>query len=76
MRPPDVLYAFDATLHRMPDAPLPGPPHVDTWGTWPTLAAGIARAAGRNAGRPGDPEAVQTELAARWLSTDELDTLR
>lgn len=38
--------------------------------------AGIARAAGRNAGRPGDPEAVQTELAARWLSTDELDTLQ
>jgi len=38
--------------------------------------AGIARAAGRNAGRSGDPEAVQTELAARWLSTDELDTLR
>lgn len=38
--------------------------------------AGIARAAGRNAGRAVDPEAVQTELAARWLSTDELDTLQ
>jgi hypothetical protein len=38
--------------------------------------AGIARAAGRNAGRTGDPEVVQAELAARWLSTDELDTLQ
>jgi hypothetical protein len=45
MRPPDVLYAFDATLHRMPDAPPAGPPHVDAWGIWPTLAAGSARAA-------------------------------
>lgn len=45
MRPTDVLYAFDATLHRMPDAPPAGPPHVDSWGTWPTLAAGSARAA-------------------------------
>lgn len=40
----DALYAFDATLHRMPDAVPPGPPHVDAWGTWPTLAAGHARA--------------------------------
>lgn len=38
--------------------------------------ANIARAAGANAGRAGDPEAVQTELAARWLPADDVDTLR
>ena len=34
----DDLYAFDATLHRLPDEPLAGPPHGDAWGMWPTLA--------------------------------------
>lgn len=34
----DDLYAFDATLHRLPDEPMAGPPHTDAWGTWPTLA--------------------------------------
>lgn len=34
---PDALYAFDATLHRLPDVLLPGPGHTDAWGTWPTL---------------------------------------
>jgi hypothetical protein len=34
----DDLYAFDATLHRLPDEPVAGPPHADTLGTWPTLA--------------------------------------
>ena len=37
--------------------------------------AGIARTAGANAGR-ADPEAVQTELAARWLPAEDVDTLR
>jgi hypothetical protein len=41
----DIVYAFDATLHRLPDAAPPGPRHEDAWGTWPTLAAGHARAA-------------------------------
>jgi hypothetical protein len=47
MPPPrhDIVYAFDAALHRLPDAAPPGPPHEDAWGTWPTLAAGHARAA-------------------------------
>jgi hypothetical protein len=39
--------------------------------------AKIARAAGKNsplaAATPADAERLQTELAARWLSTDELD---
>ncbi|MFN5756630.1 MAG: hypothetical protein ACK54F_12240 [Planctomycetia bacterium] len=39
--------------------------------------ATIARAAGKNsplaAATPADAERLQTELAARWLSTDELD---
>jgi hypothetical protein len=39
--------------------------------------AAIARAAGKNsplaAATPADAERLQTELAARWLSTDELD---
>lgn len=34
---PDALYAFDATLHRLPDEPEAGSPHTDAWGTWPTL---------------------------------------
>lgn len=34
----DELYAFDATLHRLPDEPVAGPLHADAWGTWPTLA--------------------------------------
>ena len=34
----DELYAFDATLHRLPDRPAAGPSHADAWGTWPTLA--------------------------------------
>jgi len=34
----DDLYAFDATLHRLPDEPMAGPLHADAWGTWPTLA--------------------------------------
>jgi len=34
----DDLYAFDATLHRLPDELVVGPPHADAWGTWPTLA--------------------------------------
>lgn len=38
--------------------------------------AGIARAAGRAAVRVDDPQAVQTELAARWLPAEDLDTLR
>jgi len=38
--------------------------------------ANIARTAGANAGRAADPEAVQTELAARWLPADEGETLR
>lgn len=43
--PRNELYAFDATLHRLADVAPPGPPHVDIWGTWPTLAAEHARAA-------------------------------
>lgn len=43
--PHDLVYAFDVTLHRRPDAAPPGPPHDDAWGTWATLAAGHARAA-------------------------------
>lgn len=43
--PRDVLYAFDATLHRLADAAPPGPLHVDPWGTWPTLSAAHARVA-------------------------------
>lgn len=38
--------------------------------------ANIARAAGANAGRAADPDAVQTELAARWLPADDADALR
>lgn len=38
--------------------------------------ARIARAAGRDADRGANPELLQTELAARWLPTEELDTLR
>jgi len=38
--------------------------------------ASIARTAGANAGRAADPEAVQTELAARWLPAEDIDTLR
>ena len=38
--------------------------------------ASIARTAGANAGRAVDPEAVQTELAARWLPAEDIDTLR
>lgn len=36
----DDIYAFDVTLHRLPEASVPGPPHTDVWGTWPTLAVG------------------------------------
>ena len=38
--------------------------------------AGIARAAGSGAGHGGDPETVQTELAARWLPAEEIDAIR
>jgi len=38
--------------------------------------ASIARTAGANAGRAVDPEVVQTELAARWLPAEDIDTLR
>ena len=37
------LYAFDITLHRLPDEPVAGPPHHDAWGSWPTLAVEHAR---------------------------------
>lgn len=33
--------AFEAVLHALRPV-SPGPPHADTWGTWPTLAAGSA----------------------------------
>lgn len=42
-RGPDELYAFDATLHRLADEPVAGPPHTDAWGTWPTLAVAHAQ---------------------------------
>lgn len=31
------LYAFDATLHRLPAEPRAGRPFIDPLGTWPTL---------------------------------------
>jgi len=34
----DPVYAFEATLHRMPESAGPGPRHRDAWGEWPTLA--------------------------------------
>ena len=34
----EPLYAFDVTLHRLPDAVPQGPAHRDPWGVWPTLA--------------------------------------
>jgi len=38
--------------------------------------AGIVRAMGRDTRHAADPEAVQTELAARWLPADDLDSLQ
>lgn len=34
----NLIYAFDAALHRRPDCPLPGPSYGDRWGDWPTLS--------------------------------------
>jgi hypothetical protein len=39
----DEVYAFDATLHRLPDEAVAGPPYADARGTWPTLAVAHAR---------------------------------
>lgn len=34
---PDVVYAFEATLHARPAEARRGGSHVDAWGTWPVL---------------------------------------
>lgn len=34
----DPLYAFDATLHRLPESAASGSTFSDQWGEWPTLA--------------------------------------
>jgi len=39
------MLAFHATLHPRPEAARAGVPHVDAWGTWPTLAIPPAREA-------------------------------
>jgi hypothetical protein len=39
------MLAFHATLHPRPEAVRPGVPHVDAWGTWPTLTVPPVREA-------------------------------
>jgi hypothetical protein len=34
----DPQYAFEITLHPLPEAAAPGGAHADAWGVWPTIA--------------------------------------
>jgi hypothetical protein len=36
------MFAFHATLHPRPATAVPGGPHADAWGTWPTLVVSLA----------------------------------